>query len=368
MLQLPDLCLREILRQCAADDQRSLFNAARAHSRLYIAAADSLSSIRTNLNSQQQLDSSIRYLSRYRKHVHSFEAHTIAVEAPIVRRRRPSAAQSVQKQQSRGERRHHKLLAVFSKCCLSLCGLHPAVHEQQDKPTPTAAVQEEEEPVEGCPFLYYLPARWCQLQHLILSNVQMQVAPGGRRLGALRAGVPLKQLSLEHCTILDGTAGLSTALPLLTQLQHISINGLWASAGGRQDCVGFPVAALQNLQQLTCLKLLYCNVATAGAEALVLPASLCELRLTLWSDWKLSVSMLAHMQQLTCLDAWAPHSPHGSVQVESAALAGMPQLRYLRLRSCDLLPTHISAAEFLTHLKDLTKLTHVQVDNIANIA
>jgi hypothetical protein len=47
LLALPDPCLVAVLRCCAADSQCSLFNAARAHSRLRQAAVLALRSITT---------------------------------------------------------------------------------------------------------------------------------------------------------------------------------------------------------------------------------------------------------------------------------------------------------------------------------
>jgi hypothetical protein len=45
LTELPDPCLLRVLQCCAADDQRSLLSAARAHSRLHQAAVQALSSI-----------------------------------------------------------------------------------------------------------------------------------------------------------------------------------------------------------------------------------------------------------------------------------------------------------------------------------
>lgn len=73
LLQLPDPCL--VGGQCC-EDQRSLFNAARAHSRLRQAAALAMRSITVVVNGykaakQTQVDSMLRYLSKHPKHVGS---------------------------------------------------------------------------------------------------------------------------------------------------------------------------------------------------------------------------------------------------------------------------------------------------------
>jgi hypothetical protein len=54
LLALPDPCLLAVLQYCAEDDRCSLFNAARAHSRLHQAAVLALRSIKAITNRQQQ--------------------------------------------------------------------------------------------------------------------------------------------------------------------------------------------------------------------------------------------------------------------------------------------------------------------------
>ena len=71
LLQLPDPCLLEVLR-CCADDPRSLFSAARAHSRLRQAAVLAANSIRPVLKQQQQqADSLLLYLTNHGQHIDS---------------------------------------------------------------------------------------------------------------------------------------------------------------------------------------------------------------------------------------------------------------------------------------------------------
>jgi hypothetical protein len=72
-LHLPDSCLLEMLRCCAAEDQRSLFNAARAHSRLHQAAVLALRSITAAIPQQQQMDGVLLYLSKHGQHVDSIQ-------------------------------------------------------------------------------------------------------------------------------------------------------------------------------------------------------------------------------------------------------------------------------------------------------
>lgn len=69
LLALPDPCLLAVLQACAADDQRSVFNAARAHSRLHQVAAMALCSISADT---WQADDVLHYLSQHGQHVNNF--------------------------------------------------------------------------------------------------------------------------------------------------------------------------------------------------------------------------------------------------------------------------------------------------------
>ena len=73
LLALPDPCLLAVLQCCAADDQRSLCSAARAHSRLHQAAVLALRSITVVVTKQAQADHVLRYLEKHAKHVDSLE-------------------------------------------------------------------------------------------------------------------------------------------------------------------------------------------------------------------------------------------------------------------------------------------------------
>jgi hypothetical protein len=75
LLALPDPCLLTVLQCCAADDYRSLFNAARSHSRLHQAAAAALCSIRVVVTPQQQQPGSV--LMYLRNHGHFVDSITL---------------------------------------------------------------------------------------------------------------------------------------------------------------------------------------------------------------------------------------------------------------------------------------------------
>jgi hypothetical protein len=73
LLALPDPCLLAVLQCCAAEDQRSLFNAARAHSRLHKAATLALSSVHITVQQQRQVNNVLVYLDRHGSHVNSLK-------------------------------------------------------------------------------------------------------------------------------------------------------------------------------------------------------------------------------------------------------------------------------------------------------
>lgn len=86
-----------------------------------------------------------------------------------------------------------------------------------------------------------------QLDSLHLYNFRVQLQPRRGQQGVVRPGLPLKQLQLHDCMLLDWAEGLGAALSLLPGLQHLSI---------RARCsFGFPMTALLGLQQLTYLEL-----------------------------------------------------------------------------------------------------------------
>jgi hypothetical protein len=84
LLALPDPCLLAVLQYCAAGDHRSLFSAARAHSKLHQAAAAAFHSITADLPQLQQAHSMKLYISNHAQHISSInltatEAYPIPV-------------------------------------------------------------------------------------------------------------------------------------------------------------------------------------------------------------------------------------------------------------------------------------------------
>jgi hypothetical protein len=73
LLELPDPCLLAVLHPCATDDYRSLFSAARAHSKLHQAALLVLHSIRMTATQQHQVEGVRLYLHKHGRHIDSLD-------------------------------------------------------------------------------------------------------------------------------------------------------------------------------------------------------------------------------------------------------------------------------------------------------
>jgi hypothetical protein len=167
LLELPDSCLVEIL-QHTADDLQSLYSAARAHSRLCETAALALRSISVgNRVRQQRATSLLLYLAQHGQHADS----------------------------------------------LTLADI-----ENYDSD------EEWEAPLDEL----QLPANMQQLNSLHLTGFSFRMQPGCGSAGLLGpaaagAGAALKQLRLANCMVVDGEAGLVTALTQLPRLEHLSL-------------------------------------------------------------------------------------------------------------------------------------------------
>jgi hypothetical protein len=60
------------------------------------------------------------------------------------------------------------------------------------------------------------------LSSLAFSRMRLQLQPGDGFKGVFGAGVPLQQLHIHQCELLDGEQGLVAALVLLPKLQYLS--------------------------------------------------------------------------------------------------------------------------------------------------
>jgi hypothetical protein len=238
-----DSFLSAVLQQCADEDQRSLFSAARAHSRLH-RAVTARSSIKAGIATQEHMDSMLQYASKYSQHVDSLKVtgrycHEVSI------RQLPSD--------------------------LLLCSLqlrHVGVQLQQGY---------------GFQGLLGDAAGTAALKHLRIWNCKLL---GNGTLQEMEAALALLPTGLEHLSI----QGLS----------------IFDEDDAFIDRASFPSAALQPLQQLTHLELGDLDVygppqltqsdTWQPLQALTL---LADLRLSDLDSINITASALSHAQLLT---------------------------------------------------------------------
>ena len=206
LVELPDPCLLLVLQYLAANNQRSLFSAARAHSRLRQAAQEALRSITLQLSEQQQMDGVMAYLGEYGQQVNNLE------------------------------------LKGHGHC-------DNAIHLRQ---LPRAADEAE------------FVGPQLQLTILQLQDLRLQLQPGNGAQGVPGAAGPvaaLKQLRLDECNVVDekASAALAAVLSQLPAgLERLSICAVQV-ADAPNDFGRFPAGVLQQLQALTHLELPRCT-------------------------------------------------------------------------------------------------------------
>jgi hypothetical protein len=198
---------------------------------------------------------------------------------------------------------------------------------------------------------HQLPDSLTQLSSLQLYGVDPRMQPGGGHPGVLGAAVPLplKQLQLKQCIVLDQEEGLIAALARLPGLEHLSIVHAVDSDG---DTMCVPLGeVLPGLQQLTYLEIENMWFAAASElfaadeaeeagvsvpdpigvqmQHLSVLTRLADLRLLDLSS-SFTASMLSGVQSLTRLQLAAGSYP--DVYFEPAALAGKTVLQHLELK------------------------------------
>jgi hypothetical protein len=278
--------------QCLSEDASSLCRAAKAHSRLHQAAVVVLDSISTSIKTQQQLDLSM--LPYLSKH---------------------------------GQHVGH----IYLKGRASL------------SPRGTVSLRQ-------------LPLM-TKLTSLAFFSLDLQLQAGDGFQGVLgAAGLPLKQLQLEDCTLLDGVQGLAAALSLLPGLEQ-----LWAcelNIGGY-----FPFEVLQRLQQLTSLKIVGSRMprspgqVSCGLTPLQALTRLVELEFSFVDNVTVTADALSSMCGLTFLRLSSV-----SGFVDPGALVGKSRLQHLDLSACRLAgDVAWAVAQLLSQLELLQHLTHLKL-------
>ena len=298
LLRLPDPCLLLVLQFCA-DDQRTVFSAARTHSRLHQAVV-ALSSITAGLSQQQHADGLLLYLEKHGQPLDS----------------------------------------------LSLVGgAHGAVSLQQ------------------LPSNLQLTTLQFEQVTLQLSSMQFGVQQWWHNPNAANdfpgvfgnAWTPaLKQLRLKDCNLTDGYRGLASALP--TGLEHLSLNRVYPP--GNSDAE-FPSQVLQPLKQLTDLELVGMdavgpsrhNPSWAPLKDLT---RLAHLRLDRDAAFLVSASNFSGLCQLTYLNL-------ASCAFEAGYLAGKTKLQHLDLCCVWCQGEAVEEAHLLSHGQQMQQLTHMRL-------
>jgi hypothetical protein len=308
LLALPDDCLLPILQCCAANDQRSLFSAARAHSRLHQAAVVALRSITAPVTAQHQLDSVLLYLSKHSHHIDSVEFKGDGdYRAPL--RQLPQILQLSSLQLSD--------LEVQLLPCDGFYGVLPATAQQ------------------------------AALKQLRLDSCMLLGTDAGAGLAAARA-----------CSAL-------AVLP--AGLEHLSIRNLRCNG----EMVQFPTAALQQLQQLSYLELTDVSVLGPSKARPVLQPLQALTRLqhvrlhsvhTDEDGGRVTAAILAGTPHLTYLELSAGLFDNEVVwNVEPSVLAGKTQLQYLHLALCSIVGGAAGISQLLCQLQRLQQLTYLNL-------
>mgnify|MGYP001807073973 CR=1 FL=1 len=302
LLALPDPCLLEVMRSCAGDDQRSLFSAARAHSRLHQAAVLALRSITAVITQQQQVDGVLLYLSKHGQHVDSTQ-----MEGP--------------------EGRTVALRALPYNVQLGSLQL--------------SRVRVQLPPKHGLEGVLGPAARVAGLKQLRLDSCDLPYIHVTDNLAAALSLLPagLEHLSIRRLVTMGGW-GVPFPMGMLQQLQQLTyfeLADMWLKGPDQEQ------QALQPLQALTRLA----DLRLVGLKA----------RSTVEREYtdKIFASMLSGTHNLTCLVL------SGVVELQPGVLAGKTKLQRLELHYCAVPGGAAGASQLLSHLQQLQQLTHLRV-------
>jgi hypothetical protein len=190
------------------------------------------------------------------------------------------------------------------------------------------------------------------LSSLSCSNIHLQLQPGGGFQGVLEGAAPIEQLRFKECRLLDGDKGLTAALLLLTELQHLS---LVENRAGNSGYLGIPCCT-QQMQQLTYLELVGVTQLPNDLQHLQGLTRLQDLRLECLDAHIVQANMLSGMQHLSRFEV----GNFGfKCDFEPGALAGKTMLQHLRVARFGIVGGSAGAAELLSHLQHMQQLTHL---------
>jgi hypothetical protein len=404
LLDLPDPCLLAVLQCVAADDQRSLFSAARAHSRLHQAAAAALRSITAVLAIQQQVEGVLHYLSLYGQHFYSLnltgndERSGDIFELPPNVQLHSLQLSGFNLQLQPGGGLHGVLGAAASVAALKQLRLKDCIVVDSGASKGLAAalsqlpclehlclndvrVKPGAGPyIEPLKLLTAVFLRLQQLTHLELARIPVQGSEEATAaLQPLQALTRLVDLRLEQIgdfsitpSMLSGTQKLTRlqvklgklqpgALAGNTQLQHLQVT--LCSLSGKAEAL---LSHLQPLQQLTNLCLSYscqfradgppaaaCAALTASSRLQQLDLSGCQLPAGAWQHLFPAGRQLPQLQSLDVSLVKQPTSGYAAIPDISRLVSCCPSLQCLKLRGLQIEPNLLQGLSGLHTLQTL---------------
>jgi hypothetical protein len=328
---LPDPCLLAVLKFCAANDQRSVLSAARAHSRLHQAAVLALRSIKADANRQEQVDSVLLYLGKHGQYVHSVSIEDERWHDPPLKLFVPTGL-TVQLRSWQmknillvGKEFRRVLGPTLKQLQLKDCGMRTDGTADATVKALAAAL-----------------SQLVSLEHLCLTGSRQ--CAGSERLkfptAVLQQLQQLTYLEFEYVNLLrfdDGSRALQS-LQAFTGLQDLRVKDV---REGSIDYISITASMLSGAHHLTRLELAECDkvdpAALAGKIRLQhLQMTMCNLHA---AETVQLMSQLQHLQQLTHLDLtgtlklWVPQEDNPPAAAY-AALVASSRLQHLNISKC----------------------------------
>jgi hypothetical protein len=313
LLELPDTCLLAVLQCCAADDQRSVFSAARAHSKLHQAAVAALRSITADVPQQQQLDGVLLYLGKHGSMVDRLD--------------------------------------LRGKGDVPAC-LHQLPSNMQPSSLQLDRLRLQMQPGNGFQGVLGAAAGLAALKQLRLNSCFLlddNPYPG------LSEALPQLPTGLEHLSLCSLYSNhqcapfSTTVLQPLQQLTYLEIDGIALHGPGKASPVLQPMQALTRLADLR-VDVWHYNWAINYYSLFMQPR-----------DHSITASMLSGANYLTRLELQ-------NCSVEPGVLAGKTLLQHLWLSSCDLIGGAAGVAQLLSHMQHMHQLTHLDVGSSLKVA
>jgi hypothetical protein len=285
LLALPDACLLAVLQCCAANSQRSLFSAARAHSRLHQAAVLALHSVTATVNTQVKANDALLYLGKRGQHVNSVTLRGMEDGSPCILQLPPTLQ--------------------LSSLELKWCKLLPKLSHHYRGLLDSAGIG--------------------SLKQLRLESCELVDPKPGEALAHLPTS--LENLCIKDLTIYNGICYAQLPTDELKRLQQLTYLELRRVQLWRDGQTSIDLQPLQALTRLADLRLVLSpDIGTVGMLSGM--SSLTHLE---WANCKMDPAVLAGKTQVQHLDTctW-PLSGEGVAQLLSN-LQQLQQLTYISL-------------------------------------